>query len=45
MKGEGPDDCLELIISEGAELLLLSGLEKSEDVAKTTILKVLKKFK
>jgi len=41
LKGEGPDDCLELIISEGAELLLLSGLEKSEDAAKTTVLKVL----
>ena len=41
LKGEGPDDCLELIISEGAELLLLSGLEDSEGAAKNAISKVL----
>ena len=42
LNGSGPKDCLELIISEGAELLLLSGLEESEENAKEKISKVLK---
>ena len=41
LKGKGPEDCIELVLSEGAELLLLSGLEKSEFDAKGAISKVL----
>ena len=37
LKGDGPDDCRELIIAQGAQLLLSSGLETSEDKAKTKI--------
>ncbi|MED5272328.1 MAG: thymidine phosphorylase [Candidatus Thermoplasmatota archaeon] len=51
LKGEGPKDCIELILSQGAELLLLSGLEKSKEDGMTKIKNVLengdalKKFK
>ena len=42
LKGDGPDDCRELIIAQGAQLLLSSGLETSEDKAKTEIKNKLK---
>ena len=37
LKGGGPEDCRELIIAQGAELLISSGLETSEDKAKREI--------
>ena len=37
LKGGGPEDCRELIIAQGAELLLSSGLEDSEHKAKIKI--------
>ena len=37
LKGGGPEDCRELIIAQGAELLLSSGLEASEHKAKIEI--------
>ncbi len=51
LKGKGPEDCIELIICQGVELLLSSGIETSENKAKNKIethLKngsALKKFK
>ncbi|CAI8249417.1 MAG: Pyrimidine-nucleoside phosphorylase [Methanobacteriota archaeon] len=51
LKGKGPKDCIELILSQGAELLYLSGLEKSKEDGMTKIKNVLengdalKKFK
>ena len=42
LKGDGPDDCRELIIAQGVQLLLSSGLETSEDKAKTEIKNKLK---
>jgi len=41
LKGKGPEDCIELILSQGAELLQLSGLELSHEDAKNKISKVL----
>lgn len=51
MKGDGPEDCINLIINQGAELLILSGIEKSPKLAKKAIQNALengdalKKFK
>ena len=42
LNGSGPQDCIELIVNQGAELLLLSGINKNAEHAKKSIEKVLK---
>tara|TARA_B100001115_G_C15846386_1_gene426682 strand:+ start:1299 stop:2609 length:1311 start_codon:yes stop_codon:yes gene_type:complete len=41
LKGQGPQDCISLIINQGAELLLLSGIKNNHDDARKAIKNVL----